>query len=153
MSLEPGVDSFVTLEEADAYFAARPDSETWEGYEEQVKEAFLRAAYDRVTGSCLCDFSEIEDPDGEYTYTPEDAPPNIKKAQCEWALGLSKAEEVDVLSDTDLSGLKAGPVEFNFVKTDSSGYAGINDFIKSLLLRGGCACDFDHDSTNGVVIY
>lgn len=150
MSIEPGIDSFVTLTEADVYFAARPDAETWAGYEEQSKEAFLRAAYDRITASCLCDFPE--------PYTPESAPPVVKKAQCEWAIGLSKAEEVTELSDTLLSALKAGPVEMKFANKDSSGNQGLNDFIKALLRNGGCSCDFDESAadegvTNGTVIF
>jgi hypothetical protein len=151
MSLEPGIDSFVMLEEADAYFAARLDSETWAAYEEPTKEASLRAAYDRITASCLCDFAE--------PYTPENAPPNIKKAQCEWAMGLSKAEDIDELSEIDLSQLTAGPVTMKFTKQDSGGYTGLNDYIKSLLRTGGCACDFDPDESvsgdvsNGTVIF
>lgn len=150
MSLEPGVDSFVTLEEAGAYFAARPDAEIWAVYEEQSKEAFLRAAYDRITASCLCDFPE--------PYTPENAPPVVKKAQCEWAIGLSKAEEVTELSDTLLSQLTAGPVTMKFDNQDSSGNQGLNDFVKALLRNGGCSCDFDESAasegvTNGTVIF
>jgi hypothetical protein len=151
MSLTPGVDTFVTLAEADAYFAARLDAETWDAYEEQEKEASLRAAYDRITASCLCDFAD--------PYTPENAPPNIKKAQYEWAMGLSKGEDIDELSETDLSQLTAGPVTMKFTKEKSEGYTGLNDFIKSMLRIGGCDCDFDPDSsasgdvTNGTVIF
>jgi hypothetical protein len=151
VSLNPGEDSFVTLAEADAYFAARLGAETWDSYDEQKKEASLRGAFDRITASCICDFPD--------PYTPENAPPNIKKAQCEWAIGLSKAEEVDELSETDLSELKAGPVNLKFVKTDSGGNQGLNNFIKSMLKTGGCVCDFDPDETttgessNGTVIF
>ena len=151
MSLTLGEDSFVTLAEADAYFADRLEADTWEAYDEQTKEASLRGAYDRITASCLCDFAD--------PYTPENAPPIIKKAQLEWAIGLSKAEEVDELSETDLSALKAGPVELKFVKTDSGGNQGLNNFIKSMLKTGGCVCDFDPDeattgeSSNGTVIF
>ena len=151
MSLTPGVDTFATLEEADAYFAGRLDADTWAVYVEPTKEASLRAAYDRITASCLCDFAD--------PYTPENAPPNVKKAQCEWAMGLSKAEAIDEISETDLSSLKAGPVELKFVKQDSGGYTGLNDYIKSLLRTGGCDCDFDPDQSasgdvsNGTVIF
>lgn len=151
MSLTPGVDTFVTLAEADAYFASRLDADTWATYDEQVKEASLRAAFDRITASCLCDFAE--------PYTPENAPSNIKKAQCEWAMGLSKTEDVDEISETDLSSLKAGPVEMKFTKQDNGGYTGLNNFVKSMLRVGGCACDFNPDEsasgevTNGTVIF
>jgi hypothetical protein len=159
MSLTPGVDTFVTLVEADAYFAARLDALTWADYDEQEKEASLRGGYDRITASCLCDFADIQAPDGTYPYTPENAPPNIKKAQCEWAMGLSKAEDVDELSETDLSQLTAGPVTMKFTKEKSEGYTGLNDFIKSMLRTGGCDCDFNPDEsvsgdvTNGTVIF
>ena len=149
--LSPGVDTFVTLVEADAYFASRLDADTWATYDEQVKEASLRGAYDRITASCLCDFAD--------PYTPENAPPNIKKAQCEWAMGLSKAEDVDEISETDLSSLKAGPVEMKFTKQDSRGYTGLNDYIKSLLRTGGCDCSFDPNESasgevsNGTVVF
>lgn len=151
MSLALGEDSFVTLAEADAYFADRLEADTWAAYKDQKKEASLRGAFDRITASCICDFAE--------PYTPEDAPPIIKKAQLEWATGLSKAEEVDELSETDLSALKAGPVELKFIKTDSGGNQGLNNFIKSMLKNGGCACDFDPEaatsgeSSNGTVIF
>lgn len=151
MSLTPGVDSFVTLAEADVYFAERLEADTWDSYGDPTKEASLRGAFDRIMASCLFDFAE--------PYTPVNAPPIIKKAQLEWAIGLSKAEEVDELSDTDLSELKAGPVNLKFVKTDSGGNQGLNNFIKSMLKNGGCVCDFDPDeattgeSSNGTVIF
>lgn len=150
MSLTPGEDSFVTLAEADAYFADRLEADTWEAYGEQQKEASLRGAFDRITASCVCDFPT--------PYTPENAPPVTKKAQMEWAIGLSKAEEIDELSETDLSALKAGPVELKFVKNDSGGNQGLNNFIKSMLKNGGCTCDFDPETTtgessNGTVIF
>jgi hypothetical protein len=151
MSLTPGVDSFGTLAEADAHFAARLEADTWASYDNQKKEASLRGAFDRITASCLCDFAA--------PYTPENAPPSIKKAQYEWAMGLSKAEDIDELSEIDLSELEAGPVNLKFVKTDSGGNQGLNNFVKSMLKTGGCACDFDPDTTasgdvsNGVVIF
>ena len=151
MSFELGVDTFITLAEADEYFASRLDVDTWAAYDEQRKEASLRVAFDRITSSCLCDFAE--------PYTSENAPPNVKKAQCEWAMGLSKAEEVDEISETDLSQLTAGPVTMEFTKQDSGGYTGLNDYIKSLLRIGGCICDFDPDKSasgdvsNGTVVF
>lgn len=141
----------MTLEEADAYFAARLEASVWDAYDTAVKEASLRSAYDRITASCICDFPE--------PYTPENAPPNIKKAQCEWAMGLSKAEDVDEISETDLSQLTAGPVTMKFTKEKNEGYTGLNDYIKSLLRAGGCDCDFDPDESasgdvsNGTVIF
>ena len=141
MSLTPGVDTFTTLAEANAYHEGRPSHETWGGYDVMKREGCLRAAYDRITAACTLGFDPATDP----------VPPMVKNAQCELALQVSKIEDVEEISSSEVTELKAGPVQFKF-KPSASATDGVTDLVKSWLKRAGCNCTWSNDcSSNGSV--
>jgi hypothetical protein len=136
MALEIGVDSFVTLAESNQYHAERPNAEDWAGYEEAEKEAYLRAAYDRITAACTLSWNPAE----------ENTPQIVKKAQCELAYGISIVEPVDEISSRQLSSLGAGQgaVELKFVQSNKPA-DGLSSVVKQWLKRAGCACEWQDE--------
>ncbi len=131
MALTPGIDTFATLAEADTYHEGRPSAETWAAYDDQKREACLRAAYDRITAACTLCFDPVTGP----------APQMVKNAQCELALQVSKLEEVEEISGSEVTEMKAGPVQFKF-QPGSGATDGVTNLIKSWLARAGCSCDW-----------
>jgi hypothetical protein len=137
MSLTPGTDTFTTLLEANTYHEGRPSAETWAGYDDQKREACLRAAYDRITAACTLGFDPATEP----------TPQMIKNAQCELALQVSKLEEVEEISGSEVTALEAGPVKFKFQPTSTAD--GVTNLIKSWLERSGCRCDWTGTVSSG----
>jgi hypothetical protein len=131
MSLTPGTDTFATLAEANTYHEGRPSAETWAGYDDQKREACLRAAYDRITAACTLGFDPATEP----------VPVPVKNAQCELALQISKLEEIEEISGSEVTALEAGPVKFKFQPSPGA-TDGVTNLIKSWLARAGCSCDW-----------
>jgi hypothetical protein len=130
MALTPGTDTFATLLEANTYHEGRPSAEMWAGYDDQKREACLRAAFDRITAACKLDFDPATEP----------VPQMVKNAQCELALQVSKLEEIEEISGSEVTALEAGPVKFKFQPGSSAD--GVTNLIKSWLARAGCSCDW-----------
>lgn len=131
MSLTPGIDTFATLSEADTYHEGRPSAETWATYDGLKREGCLRAAYDRITAACTLSFDPATEP----------VPQMVKNAQCELALQVSKLEEVEEISGSEVTALEAGPVKFKF-QPGTGATDGVTNLIKSWLARAGCSCDW-----------
>jgi hypothetical protein len=100
--IEPGVNSWVTLEEADAYFATLLNTGAWtEAGEESppLQEPALITAHGRLSQETFSKAIDADDP-----------PENLKRAQMKLALAML---DDDMLADTGLEGfesLKVGPI-------------------------------------------
>lgn len=133
MSLTLGIDTFITLEDADEYFAGHLEDVTWAGYDTPKREAALRGSFVRIVGAC------------EYTFDSIAAPEIVKIAQCEWALELTKQARKSTVKLTQLTEMQAGPAKMKFDHKEDDGYGGVNDWIKQMLSKD-CQCSFEPEA-------
>lgn len=108
--------SFVTIEEAQAYFDERYDSQTWLGLSDEDKEKLLISATRKINMFDFCGEKEDKSQDLEF---PRDfgTPKDIKDAVCEEAIQIAtnakdphaKNKEKGVASIS----LGAGSVSYN----------------------------------------
>lgn len=147
--------SYVTLDEANAYFSGViksdfwPSSDAYEDSEDVIlkKEAALlesRRTLDRLFGwfGNIADFNQVlRWPrtgvyDLDERLIPNDTvPEQIKNSQCDLALYLLQSGGLNV-SDSNLTALKVGPIGLNF-STDVGVTVGIPDFIINSLKSFG----------------
>ena len=76
MALVVGTNSWVTLVEADAYFADHPKSSPWDVLDDPTKEQYLILSFNWI----------VNDP--AFTAVPSTVDQNVKNGQCEGALFL-----------------------------------------------------------------
>lgn len=134
--------SFVTVEYADAYFAMQLSGEEWETYEVETKEKALNTALTQINTYCV------------YEFEVNEAPENVKIAQCELAYNLAKVQAgtIEAEAEQALKKMKAGPVTFEFYGEEdgASEETIITDYIKKLL-SSDCECTFKSDYYVGTV--
>ncbi|MCR4398938.1 MAG: hypothetical protein NUV93_08250 [Firmicutes bacterium] len=102
MALQVGIDSYVTLEEADEYFAGKLFADEWNGADAGTKEKALKEACRRINrlafqGVKASETQVLEFPRMMPVFgrigtigfdTGEEVPEAVKAAQCEEALAL-----------------------------------------------------------------
>jgi len=96
--------SYVTLEEANAYFAARLYSDTWEGADSFEKEKVLLMSR-RMLDLYI---------QWKVVFAEEDAPAAVKAAQLELALVLQGTDTTALPDGAGLSSMSVGSVSMAF---------------------------------------
>ena len=140
MTLEVGTNSYVTVAEADAYFADLYDRDKWAS--EANKEGALISATQQL--DLLCDwYGWKSDADQvlEFPRVPDadPVPQAVKDAQCEIAYAIIDAGSVSTEGGDPLAELKAGSVTLKFDPKATSNPI-INDLtIKLLAPYGRCS--------------
>lgn len=149
MAVTLNENSYVTLVEAEAYFAQRLSSEAWVEASSANKEAALVTATNvldnmRWNGvavsdsQLLCfprDISYFDARLGRHI-TVSDTPKRIKDAQIELALHL--LENPDTLqSTTSIDSLKVGPIDLTDIKKASLVPQRIHVMVQPLLVNNG----------------
>jgi len=125
MAIIVGTDTYVTVLEADAYFAARYGYDSWALLDEATKEQALVSAFSQMNAMCAWYF-DMFDP----------YPQNIKDAQCEIAFAITVTGSTSTDGGDPLTELKAGSVTLKF-DAGSSGNPLVNDLTSSLLADYG----------------
>jgi len=117
MSLEVGVNSYVDLSYADAYFVTRYGvSETWAALTDTDKIAALVTAMPPLESYCSW-ANDKTDPDQDLQHPRgEEAEVHafIKNAQCELALAVVRAKDVLQTNSPAIKRLKADTVEIEY---------------------------------------
>jgi len=120
--------SYVTVAEADAYFATRLQSTAWTGAVNATKEAALISATRLLdssvefTGAAADEVQALAWPRtgmlnrNGYTILSSVIPAALKNVVCELALQLIGADRLAVndIAEQGIIGIKAGPVELRF---------------------------------------
>ena len=111
--LTPDVDSYVTVDEADTYFAEHYGYDLWDPLTEEQKEQALRSAVMKLDLSCRWYGSKCDD--DQPLQFPRDVhgcetPNGIKAGQCEIAYLMVTAGTANPDQENELSELTAGPV-------------------------------------------
>jgi hypothetical protein len=104
-----GVDSFVSVEDADAFFAAHLKADAWDSVDE--KGAALVTAYQRLDAEAWKSDLAFTDADGGLVVDADDVPARVLRAQMKLALAMTGQ---DMLADTGLEGfesVKVGPLD------------------------------------------
>lgn len=125
MALTVGIDSYVTLEEAETYFGNRLYAAEWTGASDPEKEKALKMAARTMmrfnwSGSITSDDQILSWPrqgmiDAEGRVIASDAIPQIiKDAQCEVALGMLRDDLTADDGNKSVRKLKAGSVEIEY---------------------------------------
>lgn len=136
MSLTVGVDSYISLTDANTYFNSRYNSGEWALLEDSVKETLLKSAV-RVI-DVYCDFKgwkTDEDQLLEFPRNDEDIPENIKIAQCEIAFAIYNNENINDEKEAQLTKLKVDIIEFNWSDLKMKTSTLYSDFTKALLKK------------------
>ena len=123
--ITPGVDTYVTVIEADSYFLARYGYESWDALTDTVKEQALVSAFSQMNAMCTW-FVTLASP----------YPQGIKDAQCEIAYAITVTGSTSTDAGDPLSELKAGSVTLKF-EAGSSGNPLVNDLTEQLLSEYG----------------
>ncbi len=121
--------SYVTVAEANAYFANRAHAEAWEDLDQQP-QALMTASQaldwhvtwkgDRVTGTQSMDWARVGVYDKVGVLYPSNViPPDVKTATYEMALA---SIEADRMADSDLAGLSEVRAASLLIKTDDGLY-------------------------------
>ena len=140
MALTPGTDTYCTTEWANAYHAARPSSDKWEGigagtqYPTSEREKWLRAAFDDINA---LQYAEWPEPSGGY-------PVCVLKAQAEYALELY-LQFLGIAISMPIIVKSLGEDEKAEVFDSRSNYeksAVLSASVDRLLSSGGCAGKF-----------
>ncbi len=133
MTIEVGTNSYVTVVEADAYFAAGYDFPKWDS--EPNKEGALVSAAQQLDVQCIwagdpCDADQAM----SFPRTPDcpEIPQNIKNAQCEIAYRIVDTGSTQTDTGDPLTEIKAGSVTIKF-KASSPGNPLINTLTNKLL--------------------
>lgn len=116
-----GVDSYISLEDAQAYFANRLRSDAWDEASELEKEKALKTATKRI--NCLRFIGRPVDPNQELAFprliqnsfgvlVRVDIPKAVKEATCEEAISLLEQGDHDIkrrkLQDAGVVSVTAG---------------------------------------------
>ena len=133
--LTVGTNTFISLPDADIYFAGHLEALLWQGYDEPKREAALRGSFFRISASCT------------WTFDPLTAPEIVKIAQCEWALELTKQQQKTSKKSVLLTEMEAGPAKMKFQHMKDDGLGGLNDWIKQMLSKA-CQCAFDTSTSS-----
>jgi hypothetical protein len=124
--------SYVTVNEADAYFADRLYASAWTGASSGDRAKALVTAARRldqeefaglkVTTTQGMKWPRYDAYDQDGNWYPTDAIPQaVKDGQCELALELLKGDLLAESETKNLTSLKAGPVELQFKDQQTSG--------------------------------
>ena len=141
MALTPDVDSYVTVVEADAYFAAHFGYDEWAGLQTETKEQLLRSAVPILDHSCswfekkCADDQPLAFPRQPDCVTPQ----GVKDAQCELAylLYLKGGPASQDAAENPLKRMKAGGVEMEWHDRISSVDAMSSGLVSQLLGQYG----------------
>jgi len=120
-----GVDTYVTVLEADAYFSARYGYESWALLAETIKEQALVSAFSQMNAMCRW-FEDMSDP----------YPQDVKDAQCEIAYAITVTGSTSTDGGDPLTELKAGSVTLKF-EAGSTNNPLVSDLTSSLLADYG----------------
>ena len=144
MALEKGVNAYVSVADADAYFADRLGGEIWLGLSEQVRAAALISATKHIDGmhwknSAISASQPLAFPrDGTYFDNRVGAyvamnpvPHNVEIATCETALYLVNNQSV-LDGQTSVKGLKVGPIELTEISSVSQTAPMADVYLKDL---------------------
>jgi len=133
MTITVGENSYVTIQEADDYFADKYGYDKWST--EPNKEGALISAAQQLDIRCTWFDSPVAaDQAMAFPRTPgaNPTPQNIKDAQCEIAYRIVDTGSTQTNSGDPLTELKAGSVTLKF-KASSSSNPLINDLTSNLL--------------------
>ncbi|RLC88516.1 MAG: hypothetical protein DRJ03_02595 [Chloroflexi bacterium] len=134
-----GVDTYVTVLEADTYFAARYGYESWALLDEPTKEKALISAAQQLDLQCAWYGSRVDDEQLlAFPRTPDadPVPQAIKDAQCEIAFAITTTGSTSTDGGDPLTELKAGSVTLKF-EASSTGNPLISNMTSSMLAPYG----------------
>ena len=102
MTLIVGTDTYVTLAEADEYFASSLKADDWDALSDATKEILLKSAVRRMEGKPYLGTKQVESQALEFPRYFDNAifdgtPDDIKSAQCEIALSLYQNQDNKIL--------------------------------------------------------
>ncbi len=130
MSITVGVDTYVTVLEADVYIEKRPNSASWSALTDAQKESYLLIACEkidlqRIRGLKYDDAQALEFPrDFElYTDTENEVPTRVKQAQIIEANGYANetSASVDIKNGIKSRSIKSASVTYSDKKSNNSG--------------------------------
>lgn len=135
MALVVGTDTYITLVDADAYFASRYNSSAWIALNNSDKEILLRSAtraldvYGTWGGEKTDENQALEFPRDD-----EEIPENIKVAECEIANNILSSGSITPGTDPGLAKFKVDVIQFDFAYQDFDKTNTLYDaFVKRLL--------------------
>lgn len=133
MSIDVGTNSYVTVEEADAYFSDRYGYDKWAS--ETNKEGALISATQQLDNLCVWSGFKVDsEQDLAFPRNPDanPVPRAVKDAQCEITYAIVDTESTSTSADDALAELKAGSVTLKF-DADSSTQS--NPLISGLTIK------------------
>jgi hypothetical protein len=104
-----GVNSFVSVDDADTFFTTHLKADAWDSVDD--KGAALVTAYQRLDAEAWKPDLAFTDADGGLVVDADEVPVRVLRAQMKLALAMS---EQDMLADTGLEGfasVKVGPLD------------------------------------------
>lgn len=121
--ITPGIDTFITLEEANAYHSKRLTATRWGALADEEKEAALVSAFTEI----------VSYESSTSTLDWENAPVGVKQAQAEHALDLSAgSQESEGLRIKKIGG-DSGDVEFFEEEMENN----LSLLVENLLRKSG----------------
>lgn len=139
MTAEIGVNSYVDVAEADAYFADTYDADKWTA--EVNKDGALVSAAQQLDQMCeWFGYPSVDDQPLAFPRIPDadPVPQDIKDAQCQIALNISQTASTSTDSGDPLSEMKAGPVTMKWeVSAGAKSNPLSSDMIQGLLKNYG----------------
>lgn len=138
MALTVGVNSYVTLAEADAYIASRFGYDQWDTLTDPQKESALISAAQQMNAACNWYSSKYE---FEFDPIADPPPQELKDAQCEIAYSIAASGSANTGTSDPLTKLKAGDVELEWKASGGSSSPLYSDYTKGLLSSVG-VCNF-----------
>lgn len=138
MPLVVGENTYISLADAEEYFATRYNSTIWDALTDPDKEILLQSATRALDLYCLWAGYKT-DPDQllEFPRDDEDTPKKVELAECEICLSILENDSVIDETEPNLTKLKADVIEFHFGKVGSTSSL-YNNFTSSLL-TGFCS--------------
>lgn len=135
MPFEVGVNSYISVTDADAYFLDRYGYPLWSSEDDPTKEVLLVSSTQALDNMCTW-YHTVHDDDNLAFSSFSETPQEIKDALCEIAYKMLESGSPSTETDDPLESLKAGPVELRFkASTPSSPLK--SDLIMSLLGKYG----------------
>ena len=144
MSITVGVDSYVSLEEANNYFNSRLHAEAWTGATDTDKEKALKQATRNIDtlpfrGAKASDAQALSFPRAYTVYkdgglvlvTDQDIPQAVKNATCEEALSLLQNSQRKQLQEEGVDSITIG----NLTEHYSGTYKSISSSAYKMLSR------------------
>lgn len=139
MTITVGTNTYVTVLEADTYYAARMGYESWALLDEPAKEKSLVSATQQLDLQCRW-YGERSDSSQALAFprTPDadPTPQAIKDAQCEIAFNISVTGSASTDGGDPLTELKAGSVTLKF-EAGAADNPIVNDLTTKLLAPYG----------------